>query len=93
MNQKIREALCDMGHEDAIIFDGPEFDDAIVGVTDDGQVVYDYDKMVLCMMRQDNISEEEAIEFIEFNTIRALPYVENAPIVMHRLCLEEDDHE
>ena len=92
MNEKIREALCDMGHEDAIIFDGPEFDDAIVGVTDEGQVVYDYDKMVQSMMQQDNISEEEAIEFIEFNTIRALPYVENAPIVMHRLRLEEDDH-
>ena len=93
MNEKIREALCDMGHEDAIIFDGPEFDDAIVGVTDEGQVVYDYDKMVQSMMQQDNISEEEAIEFIEYNTIRALPYAgEHAPIIMHPLLVEEDDH-
>lgn len=89
MNEKIREALCDMGHEDSIILDGPEFDDAIIGVTDEGQVVYDYDKMVLSMMQQDNISEEEAIEFIEYNTIRALPYAgEYAPIIMHQLTVE-----
>ena len=39
MNQKIRDALCDMGYEDAVIFDGPDYDEAIVGVTDGGQVV------------------------------------------------------
>ena len=28
MNQLIRDALCDMGHEEAVIFDGPDFDEA-----------------------------------------------------------------
>lgn len=93
MNQKIRDALCDMGHEDAVIFDGPDYDEAIVGVTDEGLVVYDYDAMVECLMKQDKISRLEAIEFIEYNTIRALPYVENAPIVMNRLRLEDDDQQ
>ena len=93
MNQAIRDALCDMGHEEAVLFDGPDYDDAIVGVTDDGQAVYDYDAMVQSMMKQDGISEEEAIEFIEYNTIRAMPYIaaqcENPPIIMHRLNLED----
>ena len=93
MNQKIRDALCDMGHEEAIIFDGPDFDEAIVGVTDDGQVVYDYDAMVECLMKQDNIGRLEAIEFIEYNTMRALPYIDNAPIVMNRIRLEDDDQQ
>ena len=93
MNQKIRDALCDMGHEDAVIFDGPDFDEAIVGVTDDGQVVYDYDAMVECLMKQDNIGRLEAIEFIEYNTMRALPYIDNAPIVMNRIRLEDDDQQ
>lgn len=92
MNQKIRDALCDMGHEEAVIFDDPNYDDAIVGVTDEGRVVYDYDKMVHCLRIDDGMSEEEAIDFIEFNTIRALAYVENGPIIMNRLHLEEDDH-
>ena len=93
MNQKIRDALCDMGHEEAVIFDGPDYDEAIVGVTDEGQVVYDYDKMVQILVERDGMEEMEAIEWIEYNTIRALPYVENAPIIMHRLRLEDDDQQ
>ena len=92
MNQKIRDALCDMGHEEAVIFDGPDYDEAIVGVTDDGRVVYDYDAMVKILVDRDGMEELEALEFIEYNTIRAIPYVENGPIVMSRLRLEEDDH-
>ena len=91
MNQKIRDALCDMGHEEAVIFDGPDYDEAIVGVTDDGQVVYDFDKMVEILVERDGMEEMEAIEFIEYNSIRSLPYIENAPIVMNRLRLEDDD--
>lgn len=89
MNQRIRDALCDMGYEDAIIFDGPDYDDAIVGVTEEGRVVYDYDAMVKCLMDADGIGEMEAIEFIEYNTIRALEYMhESPPIIMNRLILE-----
>lgn len=91
MNNKYRDALCDMGHDEAVVFDGPEFDEAIIGVTDEGRVVYDYNKMVRCMMQQDEITEEEAIEFIEYNTIRALPYFgPNAPIIMHPIEVDED---
>lgn len=79
--RNVREALCNMGYEDAIVFENPSYDDAIIGVTD-GRVVYDFDKMVECLVNDEDMSEEEAIEFIEYNTIRALPYIENAPIVM-----------
>ena len=90
MNQRIRDALCDMGYEEAVIFDGPDYDEAIVGVTDEGLVVYDFDKMVEILVDRDGMEEMEAIEWIEYNTIRALPYVQNAPIVMNRLRLEEE---
>lgn len=92
MNQTIRDALCDMGHEEALLFDNPDYDEAIVGVTDEGQVVYDYDKMVQILVERDGYEEMEAIEWIEYNTIRALPYYKNPPIVMNRLRLEEEDH-
>lgn len=29
--------------------------------------------------------EEEAVEFIDFNTIRSLDYIENAPIILNRI--------
>ena len=79
--RNIREALCNMGYEDAVVFENPSYDDAIIGVTD-GRVVYDFDKMVECLVNDEDMDEVEAIEFIEYNTIRALPYIENAPIVM-----------
>ena len=88
MNNEIREALCDMDHDDAVVFDNPDYDDAIIGVTDEGQVIYDFDMMVECLMKSDGIDETEAIEFIEYNTIRTLPYAgEKAPIIMHKLML------
>lgn len=80
-----RELLADSGYEDCIVFDNPEFDEAIIGVTTDNCVVYDFYLMVQHLMEVDGISDIEAIEFIEFNTIRSLPYVENAPVIMYGL--------
>ena len=86
MNESVRQALCDVDHSDAVVFDNPDFDDAIVGYTDEGRVIYDYDDMVKCLVERDGMTELEAIEFIDYNTIRALPYAgENAPIIMNRL--------
>lgn len=91
MSSDIRDLLCDMGHEEAVVFDNPEYDDAIVGVTDESQVVYDYHAMVKILVERDGMTTEEAIEFIEFNTIRAIPYAgEHAPIVMTRVEQEEE---
>ena len=44
-------------------------EDAIVGVTIDGNVVYDYDKMIEELVRDEGWSYEEAIDWIEYNTI------------------------
>ena len=69
--------------EDAIVFDNMSYDGSIVGVTTDGRVVYDYDKMVEELMQDENCSYEEAADWIDYNTIRALPYAgENGPIIM-----------
>ena len=80
----IRETLCMMGYEDAIVLENPSFDEAIVGVTDE-RVVYQYDKMVECLVKNEGMSEEEAVDFISYNTIRTLPYIENSPIVMYSI--------
>ena len=80
-----REKLCDASYEDSIVFENPDYDEAIVGVDEDGRVVYDFNRMVECLVK-DGMTCEEAIEFIEYNTIRALPYAgEGAPIIMYSL--------
>lgn len=80
VNQQLRDEL----PEDAIVFDNMSYDSSIVGVTTDGRVVYDYDMMVEELMEDEEWSYEEAAEWIDYNTIRALPYAgENGPIIIY----------
>ena len=81
-----RQKLCDLGYEESIVFENPSYDSAISGVSEDGKVIYDYDKMVEHLVEKDHMTEEDAAEFIDYNTIRALPYAgEMHPIVLHKL--------
>ena len=81
---KNKDILMDQGFENFIIFENPDYDSAIIGITEDNQVVYDYDKMIDHLMQKDGMDYEEAIDFISYNTIRSLPYVgQGAPIIMY----------
>ena len=82
VNQQLRDEL----PEDAIVFDNMSYDGSIIGITTDGRVVYDYDKMVEELMQDEEWSYEDAVEWIDYNTIRALPYAgENGPIIMYSI--------
>ena len=88
-----REMLVDLGYEELIVFENPDYDDAIIGVSHDDRVIYDYDKMIAHLVQHESMSIDEAADFISYNTIRALPYAgENAPIVMFGIeqCWEEN---
>ncbi len=83
---KNKDILMDQGFEDFIIFENPDYDSAIIGITEDNQVVYDYDKMIEYLIQEDDMSYEEAVDFISYNTIRSLPYAgEGAPIIMYSI--------
>ena len=62
-----------------------EYDAAIVGFDDRGRVVYDYDLMVKCLMDQDGMEEVDAMDWIDYNTIRSLPYMPCPPVILHRM--------
>lgn len=47
------------------------FDEAIVGTDTNGRLVYDINEMARVLMRNDKMEEDEAMEFLEFNTIYA----------------------
>lgn len=85
------DLLLDNEFDDIIIFESPEYDDALVGVSINNQAVYDYDKMIECLMKSENFTEEQAREWIEFNTISSLPPSDNNyPIVMYPLYRNEE---
>lgn len=75
-----RELLCDMGYEDTVVFDAPDYDDAIIGVSQDGRAVYSYEKMIDNLIREHGMTREEAVEFIEYNTIGV--HFDGMPIVV-----------
>lgn len=80
------EKILAAGYEDVIILENYSYDDALIGVTEDGRAVYDFDRMVRWLVDTEGFADEEAIEWIEYNTIRALPYMgEEAPIIMYPL--------
>lgn len=80
------EKLRDAGYEDVVIFKNYSYDDALIGVTEDNRAVYDYERMVEWLCREEHLSYEEAAEWVDYNTIRALPYFgEAAPIVIYPL--------
>lgn len=65
------------------LFDSPNYDSALLGVTTTGRAVYDYDLMVKWLESNCDMEEDVAIEFLEYNTIRAAEYQDNGPIIIH----------
>jgi hypothetical protein len=79
VNQEIRSKL----PPDAVIFLNQAYDNSIIGTTFDGRAIYDFDKMVQELMTDEGWTEEEAIDWVEYNTIRALPYCgDKQPLIM-----------
>lgn len=83
---KLRKAINQFGKDNELqilLLENPSFDKSIVGITEDGRLIYDYNKMVEEMSKEDHIDVLESMEFIDYNTLRSLPYMgENAPIIM-----------
>lgn len=82
----IEERLLDSGFEDIVYF--PDYEEeCIIGIDTNGRAVYSFEKMIRSLMK-DGMDDIDAIEWIEYNTIRSLPYIDSAtdghaPIVMY----------
>lgn len=70
----LKERLAE-GEFTSIVLENPDYVTAIVGLTENGNVVYDYEKMIDYLVNKENMSEEDAVDFISYNTIRAIPYM------------------
>ena len=68
----------------SIVLDNESYDNSIIGTTLDGRVIYEFSSMVEEYMADNDCCEEEAIDWIEYNTIRAIPYFgDKAPIIVN----------
>lgn len=83
---RLEQILTDNGCEDVKLLSNYSYDTAFVGVTTDNRAVYDYQLMVEWLVREEGFTEEDAVEWIDYNTLRALQYMgDDAPIVMNKL--------
>lgn len=88
VNQNLREKIANEGYENSIVYDAPSFDDSIIGVDDNGKTIYAFPLMINEYIKNDVGDkynkltsdelcelEDEAIDFISYNTVRGTPYM------------------
>lgn len=84
--QNIQEWVEERSDGEAIMFRNPEYLGAILGITDDGRLVYSYQKMVQYLVEHEGMTWEEAQEDIDFNAGRSVSFMgEKAPIIINDL--------
>ena len=77
--------LLENGYEGVVFLVNSSYDSALVGVTNNRRAVYNYELMVEYLVKEEGFEDEyEARDFIDYNTLRALPYFgKAAPIVYY----------
>ena len=84
--EDLKEYLTELGFTDTVVLESPSYISAIVGISTDGRLIYSRPLMVAYLCEQDGMTELDAEEFIDFNTVGALPNMgEKAPIIMEEL--------
>lgn len=79
---KTERLLLEAGYEGTIFFTNPSYENAFLGVSSDDRAIYDYEKMVESLVNHEDMTEDEAREFIDYN---ATFYIEGGPIILYRL--------
>ena len=84
-NRKLLKNEVFMEKDGQIYFDEPSYEEALIGETDDGKVVYDYYGMIESLMKNEEMTDEDASDFIGYNTVRFAPYLgERSPLIVDR---------
>lgn len=83
-----RETLAELGGDDLLLLDPDHFDACVVGLAErcgmETVAVYDKECLLRVLVEREGMTEEEAIEWYEFNMVGA--YVgERTPMFMTKL--------
>ena len=80
---EVERKLLEKGYEGTMFLSDYSYDDALVGVTTDRRAVYDYDLMVQWLVEEEGFEDDiEAMEWIDYNTLRAVSCFGNAAPVI-----------
>ena len=62
---RLMKEMCSEANPEALFADG--FDEAIMGYSSDGKVIYSADQIIGTLMNRDGMTDEEAVEYFNFN--------------------------
>ena len=82
---EVERILLEKGYEGTMFLTGYSYDDALVGVTTNRRAVYNYERMVEWLVGEEGFEDDiEAMEWIDYNTLRAVPYFgSKAPVIFY----------
>ena len=87
-NDELKEWLVDQGYENSIVLESPSYRNAVIGVSEEGRVIYSARIILQDMMIDEGMEYEEAFEHFSYNLLRSLPYMgEMAPIIQYDITL------
>ena len=69
--------------EETMLYRNPDFASAIIGISSDYHVIYDYELMIEHLMKYDDMTYEESVEWIDYNTLGAYTSEGKMPIIMY----------
>lgn len=87
--KEVRERIKEVS-PNAVLFDNPSFDASIIDIEySSGAVIYSLCDMMEELAEADNITYMDAVEFIDYNTVRVIPYINDgvAPIICDTVSL------
>lgn len=70
---ELKQYLCENFGEGVAVLEPEYFDKAIIGTSETGRLVYSYDKLVEVLAEAGQMPEEDAVEWVEYNTIPQPP--------------------
>lgn len=80
-SEEVESWIEEQGYDSVSHF--PDFPQAIIGITTDNSLVYSMQKMFWQLVEQEKMTEEDALEHINYNIIRTLPYMPMArPVIL-----------
>lgn len=82
--QEIKDYLIENDCEESTVFENPSFESAFIGLSENNQVIYDYDLMIEYLIKDGEMDLEEASDYISYSIIRFLGSYINPPIILFR---------
>ena len=87
-NDTLKEWLSDQGYENSVVLESPSYRNAIIGISEEGRVIYSARIILQDMVIDEGMEYEDAIDHFNYNLLRSLPYMgEMAPIIQYDISI------